>query len=131
VISKSIAPQVSLPQDIKHTINFVLDCYAVYDAITLSAMTHQEKPWKKTSMNSVISESKILKYYSKQPFAKNFPFDPHQPFYPLQTNMHYAYIFDMDKEEAASVSEYPSYIAYKKYQLYAKNGLSKVLKELV
>lgn len=130
VIPKSIVPQVKLPSEIKQTVNFVLDCYAVYDAITLSAMTHQEKPWKKTPVNSVISENKILKYYSKLPFAKNFPFNPYKPFYPLQTDMHYAYIFDMDKEEAISVSEYPSYIAYKKYHLHAKNGLSKVLNNL-
>ena len=129
-IPKAAVPSVKLPTGLQPSIDFVLDCYAVYSAVTLSAMTHQEKPWKKTPANAVITEKKILKYYSKQPFAKNFPFDPKKPFYPPQTDMHSAYIFDMDTEEAESVLMYPSYEVYQKLQLKAKNSISIVIKSL-
>ena len=72
----------------------------------------------------------MLKYYSKQPFAKNFPFDPKKPFYPPQTDMQSAYIFDMDNEEAENVLMYSSYEEYQKYQFKAKKSISKFIKTL-
>ncbi len=93
-------------------------------------MTHQEKPWQKTKANAVITEQKILGYYSKQPFAKNFPFDPQKPFYPLQTDMQSAYIFDMGSKEAKEALMYSSYEEYQKYQLKAKKSISKIFNAL-
>ena len=130
VIPKETVLPVKLPAGLQPSIDFVLDCYAVYSAVTLSAMTHQEKPWKKTPANQVITEKQMLKYYSKQPFAKNFPFDPKKPFYPPQTDMQSAYIFDMDSKEAENMLMYSSYEEYQTYQLKAKNGISKVIKSL-
>jgi uncharacterized phage-associated protein len=130
VIPKAAVLPVKLPTGLKPSIDFVLDCYAVYSAVTLSAMTHQEKPWKKTPVNAVITEKQMMKYYSKQPFAKNFPFDPKKPFYPLQTDMHSAYIFDMNSEEAENTLMYYSYEEYQKYQLKAQKSISKIFKAL-
>ncbi len=96
----------------KKTVDFILECYAPFDAITLSSMTHQDVPWKKTALNHIISEKLMLDYYSKLPFAKNFPFDESKPFYPVETDFHYAYIFDMDAK-SAEASHYPSYTKYK------------------
>ena len=92
-------------------INFILDCYSPFDAITLSAMTHKEDPWLETKEGCVISKKKIYDYFSKLKFSKNFPFDPQKPFYPVESNLHYAYIFDMDKEKIEM--SYPSFNEYK------------------
>ena len=130
VIPKAAVLPVKLPTGLKPSIDFVLDCYVVYSAVTLSAMTHQEKPWQKTPVNKVITDKKILKYYSQQPFAKNFPFNPQKPFYPPQTDMYSAYIFDMDSKDAEGVLMYSSYEEYQKYQLKAKKSISKIIKTL-
>jgi uncharacterized phage-associated protein len=125
-------PQPFLPEpesDEKKTIDFILECYAPFDAITLSSMTHQDEPWKKTSLNKVISEKHMLEYYSKMPFAKNFPFDESKPFYPVETDFHYAYIFDMD-EKSVEALHYPSYTKYKQLMqesmLMLENSISKI-----
>lgn len=78
-------------------IKFILEVYSDYDAITLSAMTHEEETWKVAENNSMISNETILNYYSFQPFAKNFPFDKNNKFYPLQTDFYHSFIFDMDQ----------------------------------
>ena len=101
------------PQPLKKTIDFILDCYTPYDALTLSAMTHEDKPWQETPLNTIISDKVIKSFYSKLPFAKNFPFDAGKPFYPVQTDLHYAYIFDMNKKDAESLKVYSSYNEYK------------------
>ena len=113
----------------KKTIDFILECYAPFDAITLSSMTHQDVPWKKTPLNRVISEKLMLDYYSKMPFARNFPLDASKPFYPVETDFHYAYIFDMD-EKSAQELYYPSYSKYKQLvqenTLLLENSISKI-----
>ena len=129
-IPKHAAKNVSLPTAVKKTINFILDCYAPYDAFSLSAMTHEDEPWKNTPLNKPITGKAMLHYYSKLPFAKNFPFDPHQPYYPLQTDLHYAYIFDMSEMDAESVSVYPSYNSYKKQFQSAEKKFKKLLKTI-
>ncbi len=113
----------------KNTIDFILECYAPFDAITLSSMTHQDVPWKKTPLNHVISEELMLDYYAKLPFAQNFPFDESKPFYPVETDFHYAYIFDMD-EKSVEALHYPSYMKYKQLMqesmLMLENSISKI-----
>ena len=114
----------------KEFVDFVLECYAQYDAITLSLMTHQDDPWKNTSDNAVISDASLLKYYSSLPFAKNFPVDPLKPFYPVDTNMHYAFIFDMDKDAVEQTIAYPSFSIYKQHVAEAKSDVDKWLFEI-
>lgn len=111
--------------------DFVLDCYAQYSAVTLSAMTHFDEPWINAEKDKTIPESSIKSYYSKLPFAKNFPFDPEQkPFYPVLTDAHYAYIFDMSAKDAKAAQVYPSYNIYKAKQEAAAKELQKLLKSL-
>jgi len=127
-IPSTIAQPVSVLKSKEETLNVILDSYAPYDATTLSAMTHQDEPWKKAAPNSIISDKAISLYYSKQPFAKNFPFNANRPFYPVQSDLHYAYIFDMSKKDAEAASVFPSYIEYKKYIGNAHQNLSELLK---
>ena len=126
-ILKHIAQPISISKSKKEILDVVLNSYAPYDATTLSAMTHQDEPWKKTAINSVIPDKAIYHYYSKLPFAKNFPFDPKKPFYPVQSDLHYAYIFDMGKKDAEAASVFPSYIEYQKYIDSAQQKLSALL----
>lgn len=129
-IPKSLIFKKKTSQDKKPFIDFVLDCYDPFDALTLSSMTHGEDPWQQTSYNQVITEKSIVEYYSKQPFAKNFPFDPANPFYPVQTNMYHAFIMDMSKEDAEKLTTYPSYKVYKEQVKEAKKQSSDLLSKL-
>lgn len=121
------------PPGEKKTIDFILECYAPFDAVTLSSMTHQDLPWKKTPINQIISEELILDYYSKLPFAKNFPFDETKPFYPVETDFHYAFIFDMD-EKSVETLHYPSFTQYKRLMhestLMLENSISTILEKI-
>lgn len=97
----------------KKLIDFITQCYGQYDAFALSAMTHKEDPWLLTQPNAVIQNGLIKSYYSNQPFAKNFPFDPvNHPFYPLQSDLSSAFTMDMSVEDAEKVTVYPSYQDY-------------------
>jgi uncharacterized phage-associated protein len=125
-------PQPSLLEpnpDEKKMIDFILECYAPFDAITLSSMTHQDLPWKQTPLNHVISDKLMLDYYAKLPFAHNFPLDESKPFYPVETDLHYAYIFDMD-EKSIETLRYPSYTKYKQLMqesmLMLENSIPKI-----
>lgn len=80
-------------------INFVISNYIKIDAITLSAMTHQDIPWKKTKQNCDINENDINDFYSKLNFAKNFPLNKSIYFYPVETELHYSYILDMPENK--------------------------------
>jgi uncharacterized phage-associated protein len=114
----------------KELIDFILECYAPYDAINLSLMTHQDDPWKNTPDNSVISDASMLKYYSLLPFAKNFPVDSQKPFYPVDTNMHYAFIFDMDEKTVEQNTAYPSFSAYKQHVAKARRDVDQWLSKI-
>jgi len=128
-VPKSHVPDVTPPENEKELIDFILDCYAPFDAITLSAMTHQDLPWKNTPKNDVISHSSILEYYSSSPFAKNFPLSEDKPFYPVETDFHYAYIFDMNEKTAQSAF-FPSFKAYKHLMHQNKMMLDKAISKL-
>ena len=96
----------------KELLDFIATCYAQYNALTLSAMTHREDPWQKTKKDQVISESLIKSYYNTLPFANNFPFDPDNAFYPILSDARASFTLDMSKEEADELTVYPSYRDY-------------------
>ena len=103
----------NIPEDKKELIDFIGISYAQYDAITLSKMTHKEKPWRKTSPNEVISKEIMKKYYSKHPFARNIPFDMEDgPFYPVGSDSDYGFTLDMAEDEAERVTRYKSFSEY-------------------
>lgn len=79
-------------------VNFILDSYGIYNAITQSKATHAEDPWINKSKNSGrITDLEILDYYTKDSFAKNFPLNNSVGYYPSNTISHYASVFDMDR----------------------------------
>ncbi|NBC64488.1 MAG: DUF4065 domain-containing protein [Bacteroidetes bacterium] len=90
--------------------DFVLDSYAVFSAIELSKTTHHETPWKKyKNSGEVIPDEELLSYYGQHPFAKNFPLNGNNTYYPPKTSSHYSFTFDMEKEYVPifnSLSEY-------------------------
>lgn len=97
----------------RQLIDFIGTCYAQFDAITLSAMTHKEDPWQVTPSGEIIPEQLMKSYYAKRQFAKNFPFDRYsKPFYPVESDFGHAFTMDMSEEEAEKVSVYPSFQAY-------------------
>jgi len=100
----------------KELTDFIVSSYIPISAISLSAMTHKESPWIDTPQNSVISHDKILKFYSQQPFAKNFnPFDvANKSYFVVQSNSWHAYTLDMtvdDMERNAQFSSFKDYLA--------------------
>ncbi|MBU0560920.1 MAG: DUF4065 domain-containing protein [Bacteroidetes bacterium] len=101
----------SLSNDDEKFVNFVVSNYVKFSALSLSAMTHQDKPWQDTELNEPISESAIKSFYSKLKFAKNFPIDEDKPFFPVETDLHYSFILDF-----VSSSSFP--IVYKSYKEY-------------
>jgi len=94
-----------IPSGEKKLIDFIIDSYGCYNAITLSKTTHTEDPWKKNQeVGGRISNEDILDYYSKESFAQNFPLDKGTKYYPPKTTSHYAYVFDMaEDDEAANI----------------------------
>ncbi|MBW7888202.1 MAG: DUF4065 domain-containing protein [Bacteroidetes bacterium] len=129
--SKNISINFSQPDSLninkKELIDLILELYTPYTALTLSAMTHQDAPWQETRLNSVITDKSIYSYYSKLPFAKNFPFDPEKLFYPVQSDLHYAFIFDMNAGDADAASVFPSYNEYKQYITTARDKVKTIL----
>jgi uncharacterized phage-associated protein len=94
----------------KSLVDFIATSYAQFDAITLSSMTHKESPWNETAKNSVISEGLMFRYYSEQPFAQNFPFDPkNKPFVPVKADSDHGFTLDMTESDANNIGVYESY----------------------
>ncbi|PAU95403.1 hypothetical protein CK503_04190 [Aliifodinibius salipaludis] len=92
-----------IPSNEKKLINFIVDSYGCYNAITLSKTTHTEEPWiKNQEFGGKISDEEILDYYSKESFAQNFPLDKDNKFYPPKTTSHHAYVFDMAEDDEAT-----------------------------
>lgn len=91
-----------IPSNEKKLIDFIVDSYGYYNAITLSKTTHTEEPWiKNQKASSKISDEDILNYYSKENFAQNFPLDKGSKYYPPETTSHHAYVFDMAGDDEA------------------------------
>lgn len=93
-------------------VDFVITNYIKFSALTLSAMTHKEKPWKITGINQTIPEDDIINYYKKQNFAKNFPLSANNKYYPIQTDIYFSFILDMDKKASSIEHSYDSYKLY-------------------
>lgn len=99
-----------------HLVNFIADSYNIYSAAELSRTSHVEDPWKHViatgRQNGVIEESTIIKFYSKQPFAKNFPLRQGVDYIAPSTNASAAYFFDMSADEAVTMNTYVSINQY-------------------
>jgi uncharacterized phage-associated protein len=108
-------------------IDFVLESYVHFDALTLSAMSHQEEPWKKTPRNEVISQQLIKQYYSQQPFAKNFPLEEEKPYHPVYSDFMYSFIFDFDEDDKAKEVVFDSFDEYKEMMAESSQELKKTL----
>lgn len=93
-------------------VHFVGNSYARFPAIVLSKMTHEEAPWKEARMYQTIREDAIQSFYATQPFAANIPFDPDQPYVPVQSDMGGALTFDMSEADARRATTYASYREY-------------------
>lgn len=111
IISSSSSDILSIEE--RNTIDFVLENYLPIDAIALSLMTHKEIPWVKTDSDCIIGDNLIISYYSKLPFARNFPLNSTNIYYPLLTNSNYAFFADMGKREMDILFPYESYDYYK------------------
>ena len=108
----------------KNLIDFILESYAHFDAITLSSMTHQEDPWKKTSKNEVISDQVIKEFYSQQPFANNFPIIEDKPYYPVYTDFMHSFTFDFEEGDEAKEIVFDSFEEYKEMMKDSKEELA-------
>ncbi len=115
--------------EVNQIVDFVTESYAPYQAYTLSAMTHSEKPWKETVPNSIIDDKLILSYYSTQPFSKNFPLDKHKPYYPVYTDFFASFIMDMDENDPASDVHFSSFEEYKNHLADAQPYLDKLIQK--
>lgn len=97
----------------KKLIDFISTCYAQFNALTLSSMTHEEEPWIRTPKNEFIPVALMRAYYREQPFARNFPFDPDRsPFYPVDSDAGHTFTLDMSEQEAEQAKTYASYRDY-------------------
>ena len=108
----------------KELIDFILESYAHFDAITLSSMTHQEDPWKKTAKNEVISDQAIKAFYSKQPFANNFPISENKPYYPVYTDFMHSFTLDFEEGDKAKEIVFDSFEEYKQMMKDSKEELA-------
>jgi uncharacterized phage-associated protein len=93
--------------------DFIGHSYARFPAITLSKMTHDERPWHEAEPGEEISVSAMKEFYSSQPFAQNLPFDPvGKPYVAVESPMDRAFTLDMSTEDARLVNVYSSYQDY-------------------
>ena len=124
IIKEKVDPP-SLPLEDQQIINFILDNYCDYSAFELSAMTHNEAPWRETKTNRVIPDSLIVRYYSQEPFAKNFEdFDlENNPFYMLRDQTWHAFTMDMSQYDAELSASMPSYAEYKALKKQAEEDI--------
>lgn len=116
-----------VPDKKKKIIDFILESYAHFGALTLSAMTHEEAPWKQTAKNDVISDNLIQEFYSTQPFAKNFPLKDSKPYYPVYTDFMYSFIFDFQEGDQAKEITFDSFEDYKQMMKQSKRELNKLV----
>jgi len=117
---------------VKELVHFIISAYLPFSAISLSAMTHKESPWRDTPQNCVISHDKILDFYSKQLFADNFkPFDPvRKPYFSVQSNSWYAYILDMETYDVERCTRFSSFQDYQTRLKQAQSDTEDLSQEL-
>lgn len=112
IIDSNQLDNININEPERKLVNFIVENYIKFDAFTLSAMTHMEKPWRETQRNDIIPNDLIKSYYREQYFAKNFqPFDlNNNNFYPLNNH---SFTIDMSEEDAREITKYSSYEDYK------------------
>lgn len=112
----------------KRLADFILSCYGPFSALSLSAMTHKEAPWRETPKDAVISEEAMYAYYSTQWFAKNFPLDTGDgTFYSVQSDFQHSFQLDMNVQDAKVAATYESYESYLKQLREAREELNAAL----
>lgn len=109
----------------KKLIDFILESYAHYDVVTLCSKTQQEDPWKKAEKNEVISDQAVEEFYSKQPFANNFPIIEDKPYYPVYTDFMYSFTLDFEEGDKAKEIVFDSFKEYKQMMKKSKEELVK------
>ena len=122
--------QVLLSEEEVALLMSILDHYVDYSAFTLSAMTHSEPPWQNTQDNAIISDDKILEYYCKQPFAKNFKNKSGDPFHVLHSNTWHSFVLDMDEKEVEKYTTYPSVEEFTHDGVKASGEFKKLLQNI-
>lgn len=132
--SNKIIPNTNTKKTIKDSekefVDFVIDNYSKYSAVTLSAMTHQDLPWIETPKNQVISSKSIINFYGKLNFAKNFPLDPlNKPYYPVETDLHYSFVLDLPSAISKKPFAYASYYKYLELEKKSKEVFEKEMKQ--
>ncbi len=128
-IAKDNFPKVILSSSNKKFVDFIASNYIKYSAVTLSAMTHKDQPWKNTPQNSTIDEKAIKSFYNNLNFAKNFPLGKAEYFYPVETDLHYSYILDMPSSTGKKTFYYNSYKEYLQLEKQSQNAFEKEIKE--
>ncbi len=122
-------PKVKISASDKKFIEFVVSNYIKYSAITLSAMTHKDLPWKNAPQNSTIDEKDIKTFYNKLNFAKNFPLGKSKFFYPVETDLHYSYVLDMPSNIGEKTFYFNSYKEYLQLEKQSQKAFEKEIKE--
>lgn len=107
----------------KKLIDFILESYAHFDAVTLCSKTQQEDPWKKAEKNEVISDQAIEEFYSKQPFANNFPISEDKPYCPVYTDFMHSFTLDFEEGDKAKEIIFDSFEEYKQMMKESKEEL--------
>ena len=121
---------ITLTSTEKIFIDFIITNYIKFSAITLSAMTHQDKPWQDTSSNEIITVESIKEFYSKLNFAKNFPLDMNNPFFPVETDLHYSFVLDFSNKISNKPFYYNSYSEYLELEKNSKSDFEKQFNQL-
>lgn len=112
----------------KRLADFILNCYGPFSALSLSAMTHKEAPWRETPKNAVIPEQAMHDYYSTQWFAKNFPLGARDDtFYTVQSDFQHSFQLDMNARDAEVAATYESYESYLKQLQEGREELNSAL----
>jgi len=122
-----LAPTLSSEE--KHFVDFIISNYVKFSAITLSAMTHQDKPWQDTSISTHITEDSIKSFYSSLHFSKNFPIDENKPFYPVETDLHYSFVLDFLTTPNDEPFFYKSYKEYLELEKKSNSDFDKIFSE--
>ncbi len=113
-------------------VDFIIESYAPFDGIALSAMSHREEPWIQTPINDIIPDELIADYYSSHSFAQNFPLDIRNNFYyPILSDLDSAFVFDMNQDMIDGVFVYESFSEYKSTLAAQKKLMTSHFKKLI
>jgi len=116
----------------KELVDFILDNYEPFDALTLSTFTHRELPWLLAVSGDTINDEIVKKYYGEFLFAQNFPLSSTSNKYiPVNTEQDASYIFDMEDAFAHNVFKYSSFEDYTERISKAKKAAHKTLSDTI